>query len=98
MDPGKGDGRADAQSTLEPGPGSPRGELGLGCLLKGPPGALEITEPGLRRGEPARRARQELTPETLPELRPRLRERRCPHPRLPDRPRESPRAAARTDP
>ncbi len=85
MDPGEGDGSADPQSPLEPGPGSPRGDLGLGCLLEGPLGALEIAEPGFRRGEPARRACQQLDPKILLELRDRLGDRRLPHPKLPGR-------------
>jgi hypothetical protein len=62
MDPGKCDGSADPQSPLESGPGSPRGEFGLGSLLEGALGTFEIAEPGFRRGEPVCRTRQQLDP------------------------------------
>ena len=91
MDPGKGDGGADPQSSLQSGSGSPRSELGLGRFLEGAPGTLEITEPGLRWGEAARRARQQLDPEIFLQLRDRLRDRRLPHPKLPGRSGEGPR-------
>jgi hypothetical protein len=91
MDPGEGHRGADAQSAFQPGTGSASGEFGLGRFLEGAPGPLEVTEPGLSRGEATRRARQQLDPEILLQLRNRLRDRRLTHPELPGRSGEGPR-------
>src|SRR5260370_41617134 len=91
MDAGEGDGGADAHSAFQPAAGSARGKLGSGRFLEGAPGTLEITEPSLRWGEAARRARQQLDPEILLQLRDRLRDRRLSPPKLPGRSGEGPR-------
>jgi hypothetical protein len=82
MDSGEGDGRADPQPSLEAAPGSARGKLGLGRLLECAPGALEIAEACLRRGEATGRACQQLDPEILLKLRHRFGDGRLPHPKL----------------
>jgi hypothetical protein len=97
MDPGEGDGRADPEPSLEAAPGAARRELGLGRLLKCPPGALEIAEAGFRRGEATDRAGQQLAPEMLLKLRHQFGDGRLSYPELAGRSGERPVSTTRTN-
>jgi hypothetical protein len=88
---GKGDGGADAQSSLQPGAGAARSEFRLVSLLDRALGAFEITKPRFGWGQSARRAREQLDgfragrPSSRPQAG--LREAAAPRPRrIPFRP------------
>src|SRR6267378_571248 len=77
------DGGANAQSSLQPGAGTTRGEFRLVGLLDRALGAFEITESCLGRRQSACRAREQLDAQKAFELRDRLRDRRLADAKLP---------------